>query len=125
MEAAATIERIDAERAEHCKHFTDTIWGKADAYHLSLDSSFEPSEKNATIIASLARAAFPEAPLSPCPKNQKGRARETHLLRARAARWENGACSYFPILLFGMRAALRLSFRPYDLKGNELDDRPV
>ena len=73
MEAAATIERIDAERAEHCKHFTDTIWGKADAYHLSLDSSFEPSEENATIIASLARAAFPEAPLSPCPEKPKGK----------------------------------------------------
>ena len=29
------------------------------------------------------------------------------------------------VVLFGMRAALRLSFRPYDLKGNELDDRPV
>ena len=73
MEAAATIERIDAERAEHCKHFTDTIWGKADAYHLSLDSSFEPSEENATIIASLARAAFPEAPLSPCLEKPKGK----------------------------------------------------
>ena len=73
MEAATTIERIDAERAEHCKHFTDTIWGKADAYHLSLDSSFEPSEENATIIASLARAAFPEAPLSPCPEKSKGK----------------------------------------------------
>ena len=73
MEAATTIERIDAERAEHCKHFTDTIWGKADAYHLSLDSSFEPSEENATIIASLARAAFPEAPLSPCPEKPKGK----------------------------------------------------
>ena len=32
MEAAATIERIDAERAEHCKHFTGTTWGDADAY---------------------------------------------------------------------------------------------
>ena len=73
MEAAATIERIDAERAEHCKHFTDTIWGKADAYHLSLDSSFEPSEENATIIASLARTAFPEAPLSPCLEKPKGK----------------------------------------------------
>ena len=73
MEAAAMIERIDAERAEHCKHFTDTIWGKADAYHLSLDSSFEPSEENAAIIASLARAAFPEAPLSPCPEKPKGK----------------------------------------------------
>ena len=73
MEAAATIERIDAERTEHCKHFTDTIWGKADAYHLSLDSSFEPSEENATIIANLARTAFPEAPLSPCPEKPKGK----------------------------------------------------
>lgn len=68
MDAAAAIERIDAERAEHCEHFTGTIWGKADAYHLSLDSSLEPSEENAKIIASLARTAFPEAPLSPCPE---------------------------------------------------------
>ena len=68
---------------------------------------------------------FPKHRFHPAPKNQKGRASETHLLRAWAARWENGTCSYFPILLFGMRAALRLSFRPYDLKGNELDDRPV
>ena len=26
MKADATIERIDAERAEHCKHFTGTTW---------------------------------------------------------------------------------------------------
>ena len=96
MEAAVTIERIDAERAEHCKHFTDTIWGKADAYHLSLDSSFEPSEENATIIASLLAPLFPKRHFRPAQKNQKERTSETHLLRARAARWENGTCSYFP-----------------------------
>ena len=73
MDAAAAIERIDAERAEHCERFTGTIWGKADVYHLSLDSSLEPSEENAKIIASLARAAFPEAPLSPCPEKPKGK----------------------------------------------------
>ena len=71
MESAAMIERVDAERAGHCKHFTNTIWGKADAYHLSLDSSLEPSEENAKIIANLARAAFPKAPLSPCPEKPR------------------------------------------------------
>lgn len=71
MKADAMIERIDAERAEHCKHFTGTTWGDANAYHLSLDSSFEPSEKNAEIIAQLAKAAFPSAPLKPNPKKSK------------------------------------------------------
>ena len=71
MKADAMIERIDAERAEHCKHFTGTTWGDADAYHLSLDSSLEPSEKNAEIIAELAQAAFPSAPLKPNPKKPK------------------------------------------------------
>ena len=71
MESAAMIERVDAERAGHCKHFTNTIWGKADAYHLSLDSSLEPSEENTKIIANLARAAFPKAPLSPCPEKPR------------------------------------------------------
>ena len=71
MESAAMIERVDAERARHCKHFTNTIWGKANAYHLSLDSSLEPSEENAKIIANLARAAFPKAPLSPCPEKPR------------------------------------------------------
>ena len=71
MKADAMIQRIDTERAEHCKHFTGTTWGDADAYHLSLDSSFAPSEKNAEIIANLARAAFPNAPLTPNPEKPK------------------------------------------------------
>lgn len=71
MKADAMIERIDAERAEHCKHFTGTTWGEADTYHLALDSSLETSEKNAEIIAQLARAAFPDAPLTPNPKKPK------------------------------------------------------
>lgn len=71
MKADAMIERIDAERAEHCRHFTGTTWGEADAYHLALDSSLETSEKNAEIIAQLARAAFPAAPLEPTPKKPK------------------------------------------------------
>lgn len=100
MEAAATIERIDAERAEHCKHFTDTIWGKADAYHLSLDSSFEPSEENATIIASLARRRFSRSTAFTLPRKTKRK----ELAKRTSSRAWGGAMGKWDLFLFSHSA---------------------
>lgn len=68
MQADAMIERIDRERAEHCRRYTNTEWGRADAYHLCIDSSLQSPEETAEIVCSLARAAFPDAPTSPSPE---------------------------------------------------------
>lgn len=65
--AAETIERIDADRAEHARKFANIEWGAAKHYHLSMDSSFEEPTVSAKLIAQLARNAFPQAPLHPNP----------------------------------------------------------
>lgn len=70
MTAAATIERIDAERAEHCRRYTGKPWGAADAYHLSIDSSLAAPDKTAELICTWARRAYPTAPLDPAPKKE-------------------------------------------------------
>ncbi len=73
MKAAETIERIDAERAEHCRRFAGKEWGSSENYQLSLDSSFQPAADNAKLIANLARKAFPNAPLTPNPEKPKAK----------------------------------------------------
>lgn len=75
VQAKAAIERIDRERAEHCRRYTNTEWGRADAYHLCIDSSLQSSEETAAIVCSLAQAAFPDAPTSPCPEKPAKRQR--------------------------------------------------
>ncbi len=73
MKAAEDIKRIDAERAEHCRYFAGKEWGASENYQLSLDSSFQPAAENAKLIASLARKAFPNAPLTPNPEKPKAK----------------------------------------------------
>lgn len=67
-EAAARIDAIDRERAEHSLRFADVAWDAPEGHHLSIDSSLEGPADTATLIAQFARRAFPDAPLSPCPK---------------------------------------------------------
>lgn len=72
-QAKAMIERIDHERAEHCRRYTDTEWGRAEAYHLCIDSSLQSPEATAQTVCALAQAAFPDAPTSPCPEKPSKR----------------------------------------------------
>lgn len=67
-EAKARIESIDRERAEHSLRFVNTAWDSAETHHLIIDSSLEKPEETAALIATLARGAFPQAPLEPCPE---------------------------------------------------------
>ena len=67
-EAAARIDSIDHERAEHSLRFADVAWDSPEEHHLSIDSSLEGPADTAALIAQLARRAFPTAPLSPCPE---------------------------------------------------------
>lgn len=67
-EAEARIKTIDRERAEHSLSFANATWGAAETHHLVLDSSIQSPRDAAKLIANLAKKAFPEAPLSPCPE---------------------------------------------------------
>lgn len=49
-EALKQIEHKDRERTNYCLHYTGKIWGKADNYHLSIDSSVFGTEKAAELI---------------------------------------------------------------------------
>lgn len=72
-EAAERIERVDRERAEHCRMFAGKEWGASQYYQLSLDSSIDEPVECAKIIAKLARHAFPKAPLTPNPEKPKAK----------------------------------------------------
>ena len=67
-EAEERIKTIDRERAEHSFSFANATWGAAETHHLVLDSSIQSPRDAAKLIANLAKKAFPEAPLSPCPE---------------------------------------------------------
>lgn len=67
-EAEERIKTIDRERAEHSLSFANATWGAAETHHLVLDSSIQSPRDAAKLIANLAKKAFPEAPLSPCPE---------------------------------------------------------
>ena len=67
-EAEERIKTIDHERAEHSLRFANATWGAAETHHLVLDSSIQSPRDTAKLIANLAKKAFPEAPLLPCPE---------------------------------------------------------
>ena len=67
-EAEERIKTIDRERAEHSLSFANATWGAAETHHLVLDSSIQSPRDAAKLIANLAKKAFSEAPLSPCPE---------------------------------------------------------
>jgi len=48
--AAGKLEQMDKERENYCRHYTGKIWGKADNYHLAIDSSAFGIEKSAQTI---------------------------------------------------------------------------
>lgn len=70
-EAAERIKAIDRERAEHSLRFANTAWNAAETHHLIVDSSIQSPKDTAKFIAGLAKKAFPDAPLSPCPEKPK------------------------------------------------------
>lgn len=68
MKAVAMIERVDKERAEHCKQYVGAEWLDMQHYHLALDSSIISTDEAAELVARLARDAYPEAALVPTPE---------------------------------------------------------
>ena len=70
-EGAERIKAIDHERAEHSLRFANTAWNAAETHHLIVDSSIQSPKDTAKLIAGLAKKAFPDAPLSPCPEKPK------------------------------------------------------
>lgn len=54
-EARAAMERIDRERAAYYAHHTQGKWGKAENYHLSVDSSVLGIDGTAELLLTFAR----------------------------------------------------------------------
>lgn len=52
-DAAKTLQRIDCERREHCRHYTGSEWGESHNYHLMIDSSRFGSIGTADLIYSI------------------------------------------------------------------------
>lgn len=70
-EANERIKAIDRERAEQSLRFANTAWNAAETHHLIVDSSIQSPKDTAKLIAGLAKKAFPDAPLSPCPEKPR------------------------------------------------------
>lgn len=56
-EARAKIEKVDRERAEHCRHFAHVEWGDARNYDFSVNTSKYGIGETGAILAELARVA--------------------------------------------------------------------
>lgn len=57
-EAENKVKKVNRERANHCKYFTKTDWGKASNYNLMIRSSDLGYEKTADIIINAFKAKF-------------------------------------------------------------------
>lgn len=53
--ALETIDRIDRDRANHCRVYANETWGAANNYHLTIDSSLADPDDIASLIAAVAR----------------------------------------------------------------------
>lgn len=56
-EARAKIEKVDHERAEHCRHFTHAEWGDARNYDFCVNTSKYGIGETGAILTELARTA--------------------------------------------------------------------
>lgn len=54
-DAERLLRRKDKARANHCKHYTEHVWGMAHNYHISLDSGLLGVDVCRDIIATIAR----------------------------------------------------------------------
>lgn len=54
-DAKAKIKRVETERKNHCKHFSNREWGATSTYDLTLNSSKYSVDKIADIIVSLVK----------------------------------------------------------------------
>lgn len=54
-DAKAKIKRVETERKNHCKHFSNKEWGATSTYDLTLNSSKYSVDKIADIIVSLVK----------------------------------------------------------------------
>lgn len=54
-DAKAKIKRVETERKNHCKHFSNKEWGSTSTYDLTLNSSKYSVDKIADIIVSLVK----------------------------------------------------------------------
>lgn len=55
-EARKKIEKADLERKHHCKYFTNTDWGSAANYDITMKASRFGAKKAADIIIELAKS---------------------------------------------------------------------
>lgn len=54
-EARKKAQKVDRERATHCRYFTHKAWGKADHYDIAVKSSKYGLEKTALLLADMIR----------------------------------------------------------------------
>lgn len=54
-DAKAKIKRVETERNNHCKHFSNEEWGATSTYDLTLNSSKYSVDEIADIIVSLVK----------------------------------------------------------------------
>ncbi len=57
-EAEHKVKEVNRQRANHCKYFTKTDWGKAANYNLMIRSSDLGYEQTANIIINAFKARF-------------------------------------------------------------------
>ena len=56
--AAAQVQTVNRERANHCRYFTKTIWGNAENYNLSIRSDDFGCAQTAKLIEAAFRRKF-------------------------------------------------------------------
>lgn len=64
-EARRTIERVDEQRATRCKLYSGQVWGAAENYDLTIDSSRFDAAAAAQMIIDAARATAPSGTIVP------------------------------------------------------------
>lgn len=56
--AAKQVRKVNRERSAHCKYFTNTDWGNAKNYNLTIKSNDFGYEKTADLIEILFKQKF-------------------------------------------------------------------
>jgi hypothetical protein len=56
--AKSIIEKTDRQRKSYYNYFTNKHWGRADSYHLTINSSLMGSEATANLIVDIAKRRF-------------------------------------------------------------------
>lgn len=56
--AKAVIEKTDKQRKSYYNYFTNKHWGRADSYHICINSSLMGADETAELICDIARKRF-------------------------------------------------------------------